>query len=268
MSLIESILLGILQGFTEFLPVSSSGHLVLAQHFWEIKEPGISFEIIVHLGSLVAVLLYFHKTIFELIASALKIFSKEKSTEDINNLKVLAYLFIATFATAILGLAFKSKFEALYQLPLVVAIALAFNGFIVFISDKIPSGTLKDNNIGVKKSIFIGIGQAFAIIPGISRSGTTIVLSLFSKMKREHAARFSFLLSIPAILGAAVLDLRNFEAIESALMAKYFVGAIAAFVSGFIVIAFLIKLIQQRKLKYFAYYCWAISAVSLFFLLI
>lgn len=267
MSLFESILLGILQGFTEFLPVSSSGHLVLAQHFWDITTPGISFEIIVHLGSLVAVLLYFHKTILELIVSAFKIFSKNKSRHDINNLKIIAYLFIATIATAVLGLAFKDKFEALYQMPLVVAIALSVTGVIIFFSDKIPNGELEDNNIGIMKSILIGIGQAIAIIPGISRSGTTIATSLFCKMKREHAARFSFLLSIPAIFGAAVLDLRNFEAIESVVMVKYFAGAVAAFVSGFVVIAFLIRLIQNRKLKYFAYYCWVISLVSIAFIL-
>lgn len=267
MSIIESIILGIIQGLTEFLPVSSSGHLVLAQYFWKINEPGISFEIIVHLGSLLAVLIYFHKDILSLLLSATKIFSSKKSYSDINNLKILAYLLVATIATALIGFTFKSKFESLYDMPLAVAIALAVTGLIVYLSDKIPNGSFDDYNIGWGKALFIGIGQALAIIPGISRSGTTIAFALFSKMKRENAARFSFLLSIPAILGAALLDFMDMETIDTATLGLYTAGAIAAFISGFIVIALLINLIQRKKLKYFAYYCWSISAISIYFII-
>lgn len=267
MSIIESIVLGIIQGLTEFLPVSSSGHLVLAQHFLGINEAGISFEIVVHLGSLLAVLIYFHKDIFALLLSATKLFSSKKSYNDVNNLKILGYLLLATIATAVIGFTFKSKFEALYNIPLAVAIALSVTGLILYISDKIPNGSFDDYNIGWGKAIMIGIGQAFAIIPGISRSGTTIAFALFSKMKREQAAKFSFLLSIPAILGAALLDFMDMEAIETATLVKYSAGAIAAFISGFIVIALLINLIKKKKLKYFSYYCWLLSLVSIYFIL-
>ncbi len=267
MSLIESIVLGIIQGFTEFLPVSSSGHLVLAQYFLGIKDSGISFEVVVHLGSLLAVLIFFFKDIISLLQSATKIFSSKKSYQDVNNLKILAYLLIATIATAVIGIAFKSKFEALYNLPIAVSLALAVTGLILYISDKLPSGNFEDYNLGWGKALFIGIGQALAIIPGISRSGTTIAFALFSKMKREDAARFSFLLSIPAILGAALIDFMDMGPIDTATLIRYSAGAIAAFISGFIVIALLINLIQKRKLKYFSYYCWTISLVSLYFII-
>ncbi len=266
MSILESIILGIIQGLTEFLPVSSSGHLVLAQHFLGINEPGISFEIIVHLGSLLAVLIYFYKDIFRLILSASKIFSSKKSYQDINNLKIIAYLLVATFTTAILGMVFKDKFEALYDIPLAVAIALFGTGLITYVSDKIPNGQFEDYNIGWVKAIFIGMGQALAIVPGISRSGTTIAFALFSKMKRENAARFSFLLSIPAILGAALLDFLDMDNFDLALLGKYSIGAIAAFISGFLVISLLINLIQNKKLKYFSYYCWFASIVMVYFI--
>ncbi len=268
MSIFESIILGIIQGLTEFLPVSSSGHLVLAQYFWGINDPGISFEVVVHLGSLFAVLIYFHKDIISLLLSSTKIFSSNKSYNDINNLKILAYLFIATLATAVIGFTFKNKFEALYDIPLAVAIALSVTGLIVYISDKIPNGSFDDYNIGWVKAIFIGIGQALAIIPGISRSGTTIAFALFSKMKRDNAARFSFLLSIPAILGAALVDFMDIESIDPSTIGRYSAGAIAAFISGFIVIALLINLIQRKKLKYFSYYCWTISLLSVCFILV
>jgi len=267
MSLLESIFLGIIQGLTEFLPVSSSGHLVLAQHFLGIDEPGISFEIIVHLGSLLAVLIYFCKDIFALLASATKVFSSKKSYQDVDNLKILGYLLVATIVTAIIGFTFKDSFEALYNIPWAVSIALFVTGLILYFSDKIHNGQFNDYNIGWIKAIFIGIGQALAIIPGISRSGTTIAFALFSKMKRENAARFSFLLSIPAILGAAVLDFKDMGASEFAKMGHYTAGAFAAFISGFLVIALLINLIQKRKLKYFSYYCWTVSLVSLYFIL-
>ena len=267
MSILQSIILGIIQGLTEFLPVSSSGHLVLAQYFWGIDDPKITFEIVVHLGSLLAVLIYFHKDIIALLLSATRIFSSKKSYHDVNNIKVLAYLLIATIVTAIVGLTFKSQFEGLYDFPLAVSIALAITGLIVYISDKIPNGSFDDYNIGWGKAIFIGLGQALAIIPGISRSGTTIAFALFSKMKRENAARFSFLLSIPAILGAALVDFMDIDSIETSTLVNYSAGAIAAFISGFIVIALLINLIQRKKLKYFSYYCWTISLISIYFIL-
>jgi len=267
MTLFESILLGTIQGLTEFLPVSSSGHLVLGQHFLGINEPGISFEIIVHLGSLLAVLLYFYKDIIALLSSLTKIFSSKKSYQDVNNIKIIVYLFVATFVTAIIGFTFKDNFEALYDIPWTVSIALFVTGLILYISDKIPNGNFNDYNIGWVKAIFIGIGQALAIIPGISRSGTTIAFSLFSRMKRENAAKFSFLLSIPAILGAALLDFKDMKANELATMGRYSAGAVAAFISGFLVIALLINLIQKKKLKYFSYYCWTLSLVSIFFIL-
>lgn len=259
MSYLESIILGLIQGLTEFLPVSSSGHLVLAQNLFGVNESGISFEIIVHLGSLLAVLIFFYKDIFVLIKSLSKIFSSNKTQEDKSNLMIISYLLFATIVTAILGLIFKDYFTSLYDMPLVVAGMLIFTGIILYLSDITPEGNIETKNIGFFRAIFIGLGQALAIIPGISRSGTTIAFSLFAKMKRSHAARFSFLLSIPAILGAAVLDMGEMSSLNVHQTTVYLSGAVAAFVSGFAVIAILIKLIQKKQLKFFSFYCWMIA---------
>ncbi len=267
MTLINSIILGIIQGLTEFLPVSSSGHLVIVQDLVNVSEPGVVFEIVVHVGSLLAVLIYFSKDIFSIVMSCFKLFSKNKTSQDDNNIRVATYIIIATAVTAVITLFFKDYFESLYQLPLIVAILLFINGFIIFASDRMPSGKLPDNNIGFVKSMFIGLGQALAVMPGISRSGTTISFSLFSGMKRSDAARFSFLLSIPAILGAAVLKLDEIQAISPDVLKIYLAGAVSSFISGLLVITLLLQLIKKKKLMYFSIYCWIFSIIYIIYFL-
>ncbi|OQY36935.1 MAG: hypothetical protein B6226_05790, partial [Candidatus Cloacimonetes bacterium 4572_65] len=241
MTYLESIILGIIQGLTEFLPVSSSGHLILGQYFFGIQEPGISFEVMVHLGSLIAVLIYFQKDLMLLIKSFFKVFSKNKSTQDVDNLKIIGYLLVATFVTGVIGIVFKDTFTEFFDNPLLAAIMLSVTGLIVFLSDKMPGDSIKTKDIGVVKSLIIGLGQAFAILPGISRSGTTIAVSLALGVKREDAPRFSFLLSIPAILGATILDLPELVAAPTKQLFVYSSGAVAAFVSGLLVISLLIN---------------------------
>jgi len=156
----------------------------------------------------------------------------------------------------------------LFSKPLYPAIFLSITGLIVFISDKIKTGKLKSENIGLFKSIGIGLGQSFAILPGISRSGTTIATGIFLGLERKEAARFSFLLSIPAILGSVVLKIKDFRNLPNNLILSYSFGAFAAFISGLLVISVLIKLVQNKKLKYFAYYCWGLSIVSVTLLIL
>lgn len=260
---IKAIILGIIQGLTEFLPVSSSGHLTIFKHLMEFETPDISFEIFLHFGSLIAVLIYFRHDLINLTASTLKITSK--SENDIKNRKVVYFLLASTFVTAFLGITFKDILEKIFAAPIVASVMLLVTGAILYVSDKIKEGERDSSQIGFVRSIIIGFGQSFAMLPGISRSGTTIAVSIFTGMKREEAARFSFLLSVPAILGAIVLSISDMVDLTPEMWISYISGAIAAFVSGYLVISILISLVKKQKLKYFSYYCWLLGIGSFIF---
>lgn len=269
MSFLNAILMGILQGLTEFLPVSSSGHLVLAQHFLGVKESGnILFEVFLHLGTLLAVIIFFRKRIWGLILSLLG--KKEYRTRDTahNDRKIIQYLIIATAVTGLVYLVLGNPIESLYHKPLVVAFMLIITGIIVFASDYVKKGKISAAKMGLPRSLFIGLTQGMAIIPGISRSGSTIAASIFSGIKREEAAEFSFLLSIPAIVGANLVSFKQFSNLNINQLLVYLAGFLAAFVAGYLVIGFLLKLITKAKLKFFAYWCWAIALISIIFLLL
>lgn len=255
-NILNTIILGIIQGLTEFLPVSSSGHLVLLKQILGFEHStDVSLEVILHLGSLLAVILFFRKDIISLITS---IFKKDKA-----GIKTCLYLLTATIVTGFIGFAFKDVFEQIFANPIYAAVFFSVTGVILFISDKIKTGNLKQSQIGYKKSAITGLAQGLAILPGISRSGTTISCLLLLKVNRKDAARFSFLLSIPAILGANIANLDALKALPKNALIAYGIGALAAFISGYAVIALLLKIINKRKLSYFSYYLWVISIVSL-----
>ncbi len=266
MQIIKAIILGLIQGLTEFLPVSSSGHLSIFKNILGFESANISFEIFLHFGSLIAVLIYFRKEIAELFVSTLKI--KSNQTKDLDNKKIVLYLLIATIVTGSLGIIFKDTFESLFESPLFASIMLFLTGTIIFISDKAKSGRIKLSEMGIIRSLLIGFGQFLSILPGISRSGTTIAISIFAGIKRESAARFSFLLSIPAILGAIVLSISDMTKLSSQEWIAYILGASAAFISGYLVISILIDFVKKQKLKYFSYYCWGLSGISTTYFLI
>jgi|AntAceMinimDraft_2_1070361.scaffolds.fasta_scaffold11607_2 undecaprenyl-diphosphatase len=267
MPVLKSLILGIIQGLTEFLPISSSGHLVLGKHFLKFQTPDTSFEVFLHLGSLLAVILYFWKDILALIKAISPIKNVKFPEEQMKNRKLVFYLIISTFITGVIGIFFKDFFENLFTNPILVAGMLSITGIIIFISDTIRFEKVHTSDMGVGRAIIIGLSQSLAILPGISRSGTTISVALFSGIKRSEAARFSFLLSIPAILGAALLHFKDFANLDKGMLMNYIIGGVGAFVSGYLVISLLLKLIQKRKLKYFAYYCWVASITSIILLL-
>ncbi len=267
MNIIQSLFLGIVQGLTEFLPISSSGHLVLGEHFLGINSVDTSFEVFLHLGSLLAVILYFFKDILELVQAFLPIKNEKFPEKQVNNRKIVFYLVLSTIVTGAIGFFFKDFFEGLFGKPLVVAILLSVTGIIIFLSDTIRFDHIHASDMGFWRALVIGLSQSLAILPGISRSGTTIATSLFIGVKRSEAARYSFLLSIPAILGAAVLQMDVFSNLDQSMLMNYLIGGLGAFVSGFLVISMLLNLIRKRKLKYFAYYCWLVSLVSLVLIL-
>jgi undecaprenyl-diphosphatase len=162
----------------------------------------------------------------------------------------------------VIGIACKDLIKTLSN-PLFAAIMIAITGGILFISDRLKGKELDSSDLNVKKSLLIGLGQAIALMPGISRSGTTITFGLITGLKRQQAAVFSFLLSIPAILGATVLEMETYISLDTSQLLIYFTGFIMAFVSGYFVISWLMKLIVKAKLRYFSYYCWAVSAICI-----
>ncbi len=258
---LKSLILGIIQGLTEFIPVSSSGHLVLANHFLRFELQDLTFEVMLHIGTLFSVLIYFRKDIYKLLNSLVKV--SDNSSEHVANRKILLYLAVATIVTGVIGVVFKDIVEGIFHNPLFSSLMLFVTGAIVFSSDFIKDRGIPSHNQGYWRSIVIGASQALALLPGISRSGSTITASLAVGIKRTQAARFSFLLSIPAILGAAILDMRKITSIDSSLYLGYLIGTIAAFISGYLVIALLLEMIKKRKLKYVAFYCWAVATVTL-----
>jgi len=260
--------LGILQGLTEFLPVSSSGHLVLAQHFLHIKESGdIAFEVFLHLGTLLAVLIYFRKTVSDLLISLTRWSSSTTNRQYRYHHMVILYLMIATLVTGIVYLLAGNFLEAQFTKPLTVAVMLLVTGLIVFASDFVRDGSIPASSMGIIRSTIVGLVQGLAIMPGISRSGSTIGSSVILGIKRKDAATFSFLLSIPAILAGNLKEFAALKALKGNMLFTYMVGFACSFVVGYLVIAFLIRLIEHSRLKYFAYYCWFVGILSIILIL-
>ncbi|RLC45682.1 MAG: undecaprenyl-diphosphatase UppP [Candidatus Cloacimonadota bacterium] len=266
MTIIKAIILGIIQGLTEFLPVSSSGHLVIFQNLLNFQEPGIVFEVIVHLGTMLAVVIYFRKDIGNLISSIF-IWNQDRSDNIRFYQHLLFYLLLATIVTAILGFAFKNILESFFENILLVGFMLIITGLLLFISDKIVE---KGKDITIFRALLIGFIQFIAIIPGISRSGSTISVGIFSGLNRDLSARFSFLLSIPAIFGAGILELKDIpqQTLSQSSLIPYLVSGLSAMVVGYLSISIFLKLIRQAKLFYFSVYCWIIAVFTIAYVII
>jgi undecaprenyl-diphosphatase len=255
MGYFEAFILGLLQGLTEFLPVSSSGHLVIAEHLMKAKMPGVTFELIVHLGTLLSVLVYFRKRTYNLISA---FFIKDASEDR----KTIALLAIGTVPAVIVALLFKDKIESTFSSPVMTSILLMFTGLFLLLT-ALPRK--QDKVINWPKSILIGLGQAMAIFPGISRSGATIAAGLFAGVKPMLIAEFSFLLSIPAIGGALIFKYKELLNLEPMLWGQYLVGMIVSFLSGLLAVYILLDFIRKGKFKYFGIYCLALGLIGLIY---
>ncbi len=274
MNLLYAILLGILQGLTEFLPISSSGHLVIAQEVFNIEEADLAFDVILHLGTLVAVLIYYWRDVLNLISEFFILIGdyirgkKPKLLDYSRPYRVLMIMIIiATIPTAVIGLVFKDLFSQLFETADFVGYDLIVNGIFLWIANGIVSGRKDLKSMTAWDAVTVGLMQGLAITPGISRSGSTIFAGLIRGLNRELVTRFSFLLSIPAILGAVVLEGK--DAFESASsiheVMPVMAGFAAAAVSGYLAIHLLISALQNKKLIYFSYYCWALGILTILY---
>ncbi len=251
MTIFEAVLLGIIQGLTEFLPISSSGHLVIGQELLGISVIGNVFEVVVHLGSLVSVLIVFWTDILQLIMSL-----KSPTTQ-----KYILAILIGTIPAVIIGLFFKDFIIEAFENIKVVATTLLTTGVILLTTKLIKT---KLNNVTIGRGLLIGIAQAMAIIPGISRSGMTISLGMYLGLAPEKAAKFSFLLGIPAIVGAGILtglDLTKSTEPHLPWMVL-FVGFVSSLLVGWIALKWLLGLIRSGKFHWFGIYCILIGVLS------
>ena len=253
--MIEAIILGILQGLTEFLPVSSSAHLILAPWFfkWQGIVDTLSFDVALHFGTLLALLFYFRKDWIEIIRGI-----PQKDG-------MIWKLLVGTIPAGIVGVLFHD-WIAQNRSPFVIAFTLCFVSVLMFMSEKNYKEDQRTGLEGInfKNSIFIGIAQAFALIPGVSRSGITIVAGLTKGLKRAEAARFSFLLGTPAVAGASLLEAKNLVSADSIELDIFVTGIVIAAATGYFAIKYLILYLQKFSLRPFAYYRFLLAFVIIF----
>jgi len=270
----EAILLGIIQGLTEFLPVSSSGHLVLFQQLFGLKEAELFFDVCVHLGTLLAVIVVFHREIQNIIAALWGLISlagqKETILQQVEsdpNLKMALLIVIGSIPTAVLGLMFHGIADQLFSSSFFTGLMLMVTGLLLWLTRRAKTGDRGTHIEGFSrtKAFIIGIVQGLAIIPGISRSGSTISIGLLLGIDRETAARYSFLLSIPAIVGAGALSLKDGLSQTDLTIRLSLLGAAAAALVGYGALRVLLSVVKKGRLYMFAPYCWLVGILAILF---
>jgi len=267
-SYLEAIWLGILQGLTEFLPISSSGHLSLMQHFLGVEESGVFFEVMLHLGTLGAVVAVYWQDLTRLVKAALAALIRadtyrapRQAFRDSEDLRLIGLIVLGTIPTGLIGVLGKEPLESLFERPMIVAGLLAVTGFWLLLpgwfGPRDPAGSVSPG-----RAVVIGVVQGLAIMPGISRSGSTISTGLLLGIEPSRAARFSFLLSIPAILGAVVLQAGELSGVTTSA-GHILAGFVAAFVVGYLALRLLLRMLDRGRFAVFSYYCFALAAATL-----
>jgi len=273
LTLFESIILGLIQGLSEFLPISSSGHLALLQYFFGIEgESVLAFAVLLHLGTLLSIFAVYYKDIWDLIrelfATLADLFTGRGLRINANETRRLGFMIIvATIPTGIIGVLFNDLFESMYLSLAAIGTGLLITGTLLWFSEKIGKGRKNVLNMKFRDAFLVGLFQSVAITPGISRSGSTIVGGLFSGMKREIAVRFAFLISIPSVLGAVVMEAPSAfkSGMDMSMLTPIIIGVAIAAVSGFIAIKTMIRIVSNKKLYYFSFYTWAVGAIVLIY---
>ncbi len=266
MSYFDALILGLLQGLTEFLPVSSSGHLVLGQEVLGVLQAdNITFEVFVHFGTLFSILAIFWKDVWQIFSS---LFEGIKQPSNISILlredehfKLAALIVVGSIPAAIIGLSFKPYVERAFSDVNLVGVMLLVTGLVLFLTRL--ARPKPDKMVGWGTAIFIGFAQALAVMPGISRAGMTISAGLFAGVAREQAARYSFLLALPAIFGATLLETVEITSapLEKQLIIVLVVGTIAAFIAGYIAIKTIFIVLKKDKFSYFSFYCLIVGLI-------
>jgi undecaprenyl-diphosphatase len=264
MSTIQAFILGLVQGATEFLPVSSSGHLIIFQTLFGLTQDNLLFDVVLHVGTLLAVFIYFREEVIELISGCFKIigrlFSRKNRKRRVDQEERLALLvIIASIPTGVIGLILNNYTDTLFNNIVLVGFMLLITAAALYLSDIYNTGDKKLRDMSLSDALTTGIFQGIAVIPGISRSGFTMSSSLFRGLKREWAFKFSFILSIPAILGALLLELKDVVG-TSLEIAPMVVGMVTSFVSGLLFLYLLNKVVKKGKLSYFSIYCLVVGA--------
>jgi len=262
---LEAAVLGVIQGLTEFLPVSSSGHLVIFQSWFGLEGPQLLFDVGVHVGTLIAVVVVFRRDLLNMAKAVLQLASRSDRNPNAESLVLLKWVIIGTIPAGVAGVLGVDFFESIFGKPVMAALLLIVTGAILVSTRWVSRGEVSVSGMTWRHTLAVGVAQAVAIFPGISRSGTTIVCGLWTGLERDVAVRFSFLLAIPAILGAAVLQIPDLLANnhDVSVLGPVIVGGLIAGITGFVAIRWLIKLVARGKLHPFAYYCWAFAAVAL-----
>ena len=267
--LLIALILGVVQGLCEFLPISSSGHLVLAQNFFGLEEPQIAFDVVLHLGTLIAVCFYYRHILINLclelrfLPGALINFKRMKELYQTRpDFRFGLLVIIGSLPTAFIGFIFADLFSSLFNSVLAVGLALIVTGFFIKFSGGLKEGHKEAAQMTIKDALIIGFSQGLAITPGISRSGTTIGVALILGLSRELAARYSFIMSIPAILGALVLHLKD-DLSNTFAWTDFLVGFLAAAISGYLALRLLVFLLKKNNFSLFAYWCWPVGLLAI-----
>ncbi len=284
MDLLNAIIMGIVQGIAEFLPISSDGHLALMSNILHMNaDTGLLFNVMLHFGTLVAVCIAFWKDILELICEGFKIigdvlvnvgrFIKHPGAHRSSYKQVIStpyrrfviLVLISTVPTGLMGVIFKNLIEGISNNVLITGICLILTGISLVIADRAKAGKKTEADADYADAGIIGVAQGLAILPGLSRSGCTISASLLLGFDRSFAVKYSFIMSVPAILGAVVLEVKDFsmDMVTQNQLMNYLVGTVVAAAVGFFAIKTMLVIIRGRRFKYFAYYCFAVGAIAI-----
>ena len=266
-----AILAGIIQGLAEFLPISSSGHLVLFHDLLNFDLPdNLAFDVVLHLGTLVALVLFFFNDLWKYFTAWLQSLINWNLKND-QNQRLAWYLFLATLPAAIAGYFLEDQIESIFRQPSLVALMLIIFGIVLYGADRYFKQEKAIEHLNAKNSLIIGVAQIIALVPGVSRSGITIIAGLSQKLKRDQAARFSFLLSAPIVFGAGfkkLIDLFSTNEIIGSDFLLLSVGFISAAVTGYLCIKYFLKFLQSHSLNIFVYYRLILGVIILLILLI
>jgi len=253
LSSFQALVMGAVQGLTEFLPVSSSAHLILVPWLLNWEDPGLAFDVALHLGTLLALLIYYWQTWIKLVGSLV--------TNDVASRRLLFLLLVASVPGAVIGLLLEKEAETIFRSPLLIAATMAVLGVVLWLVDKLARSKSKIQDLTVGDALLIGFSQALAIVPGVSRSGATITMARALSIEREDAANFSFLMATPIIAGAGLLETRKL--VTAGIHAPVLWGFLASAIFGVMAIAGLIRFVRTQTYRPFAWYRVAVAIVVL-----